>query len=215
MRTWLFATRRHKFSPDSLVGVLTIVSARAHSPANNKTPSSSFVRSFHLALEFSCTIFDTFIIFLDISFSIHHSALATSIHPKPTGSLSYLYCSSSPTLFTPNSPYPIFNSSNSDNLDFETQSGLMAHHFTVRGYPLITIHASFDSTQSADPTSVLFLPAPASQWPVSRVPLSTTFPLCPSNAQFSKLSRKSSSIRPLPISFLTYPFPPSNEHLTI
>ena len=99
----------------------------------------SFVKSFHPSLEYTCTISQSSVAFLDILVSINNSTLTTSIHYKDTDTHSYLlYSSSHPNhtkLAIPYSQFLRLRRLCSDDHDFVTQSSTMARHFILRGYP--------------------------------------------------------------------------------
>ena len=96
---------------------------------------------------------------LDIKVSIKGNGLRTSVHYKPTDSLSYLLHSSSHPSHVKNSiPYSQclrLRRLCSDDSDFSNKSQEMCQFFEKRGYPASVIQTAHHRTQQTDRQSAL------------------------------------------------------------
>lgn len=131
-----FIPQLHKRYIDDIVGT-------ASCRSDELEDFIDFVSNFHPALQFTSTITETELPFLDINLRISEDRIQTSVFYKETDTHNYLHFSS----FHPDPckraiPYSQFLRLRrlcSDNDDFQNKSREMMTFFTQRGYPLTSL----------------------------------------------------------------------------
>ena len=130
------------------------------------------VNSFHPALKFTWNIAEDTLPFLDLSVSIQHDHLVTSIHYKATDAHNYLLHSSShPPKCKESIPYSqllrLRRICSSDD-DFKKQADHMTSFFSRRQYPADTIDSAAQRVSTIDRPTAL---QPAEKNNQDRIPL--------------------------------------------
>ena len=119
----------------------------------------AFVSHFYPALQFTHTIPQTELPFLDISLRVSGDRISTSIHYKPTDTHSYLHHDSSHPRHCkenlPNSQFIRLRRLCSDNADFLTKAQEMAFFFERRGYNPQTLKQDLEKMKDLSQTNAL------------------------------------------------------------
>ncbi|KAL9963960.1 hypothetical protein ACROYT_G027524, partial [Oculina patagonica] len=138
----------------------------------------AFVSNFHPALQFTHTISETELPFLDIKLRISGDRLSTSIHYKATDTHSYLHHDSSHPRHCkeslPHSQFLRLRRLCSDNADFLNQAHEMASFFERRGYNPQTLQQDLEKIKDLSQTDALRKNI-STEEKVSRIPLVLTY----------------------------------------
>ena len=121
--------------------------------------SIDFVSNFHLALQFTHTISDTELPFLDINLHISDHGISTSVHYKVTHTHSYIYHQSSHPRnckeSLPKSQLLRLRRLCSDDSDFQTRAQQMASFFERRGYNARKLQQDLDKMRRLSQSDAL------------------------------------------------------------